>query len=63
MKLIKFSLNIFLILTFLFSCKNNVKYPYTLKDFRDEIRPYLYNIISRGIIIDSDSSVIYLKSI
>jgi hypothetical protein len=45
-----------LIILFL-SCKNEHGYSYAIKDFRKSLQPYLFKIVSRGIVMYYDSSL------
>jgi hypothetical protein len=50
-----------LIIMFL-SCKNDTGYTYAIKDFRKSFQPYLTKIVSKGIVMSSDSSLRYMAT-
>ncbi|HLK29205.1 MAG TPA: SPASM domain-containing protein [Puia sp.] len=50
-----------LVILFL-SCKNEHGYTYAIKDFRKPLQPYLFRIVSRGIVMYYDSSLRYIAT-
>lgn len=50
-------LTFILITLLLWSCKTENKYSYAIKDFRKSLQPYLTEIVSKGIVMDDDSSL------
>ena len=40
------------------SCKNELGNTYAIKDFRESLQPFLYDIVSKGIVTYHDSSQI-----
>lgn len=47
----------FAFIALLFSCRNEEKYTYAIKDFRKPLQPYLTKIVSTGIVMYYDSSL------
>jgi len=45
-----------LIISF-FSCKNEHGYTYAIKDFRKSLQPYLFKMVSKGVVMDYDSAL------
>ena len=45
-----------LIISFL-ACKNEHGYTYAIKDFRKSLQPYLFEIVSRGVVMYYDSAL------
>lgn len=44
------------------SCKENNKYRYAIKDFKQSIQPYLTNIVSKGVVMARDSALQHLAT-
>ncbi|MES2775119.1 MAG: hypothetical protein V4722_13105 [Bacteroidota bacterium] len=44
-----------ILITMFLSCSNDQSYRYAIKDFRKSLHPYLLKIVSRGIVMHSDS--------
>jgi len=53
-------INLLFLALIILSCTNNSKYRYAIRDFSNELKPYLEKIVSRGI-AGYDLSVIYLR--
>jgi hypothetical protein len=45
-----------------FSCHNNTKYPYAIKDFQEKLQPYLTKIVEQGIVMSRDSALEYMAT-
>jgi hypothetical protein len=50
-------LTFFLITLLFWSCKTENKFSYAIKDFRNSLKPYLTEIVSKGIVMSYDSSL------
>ncbi len=52
-----------LLLTSMFcSCNSNEKYPYAIRDFKKEYRPFLTNVVSKSV-VDYDTSSWYIQRV
>ncbi len=57
MKIIKLTYFSILILTLFLSCKDDNRNNYAIRDFRRSFQPHLIKIVSKGIVLYSDSSI------
>ncbi|WP_153797059.1 hypothetical protein [Foetidibacter luteolus] len=54
---------LFLVLAFIFySCNNSSKYPFAIKDFRGELRPYLTKMVEKGVVMNRDSALQHIAT-
>jgi hypothetical protein len=62
MKTIKLTYFSIIILTLFLSCKDDNRKNYAIRDFRRSIQPGLIKIVSKGIVMYSDSSIWYMAT-
>src|SRR4051812_40059263 len=44
------------------SCNNSGKYPYAIKDFPENLQPYLLKMVDKGIVMYSDSALQHMAT-